>query len=352
MRKGKLYKMNRDLKHKIWHDKRAQKIAKNKKKAKSTHRTISSEMVLRGTANPEHRIMRPACTKKVPENFSILNNPEETIDFFDDLANEIKNRKISTEIFIDSENVKDVTVDAIIYLISVMENIRPMSFGVRHTIRGNLPKDGVIRKVYTESGFMSYVESRQGKLPNNTEKMQIVSGYNNDSKVVASVCEFVMDKLDKKKNEVQGLYKVLIELLSNVYHHAYNKKSNMLKKWYIYAEHIDECVRFVVTDTGEGIPNTVSKRMYEHVTRFLKIDASDSDLICSALEGEFRSETKKPYRSNGLAGVKENVENGLFYNFTVMSSKGRCTINNIDKTIEKTNYKNRIEGTIFTFDIK
>lgn len=344
--------MKRKVKRKRWLDNRSRKLG-NKKYAitKKTYRYPTSiKKERKSTSNPLHNVISFTERKIVPSNFSFLNNPEETINYFDELVAGIRDRRINNNFFIDSENVTNVTVDALIYLISIMQNIKPLR-GVQHTISGNLPANENLKRIYTESGFMACVQSKMNKLPKNTEKMQIVTGSNNDSTVAANFCNFVMNKLNKKQIEIQCLYKVLIELLSNVYHHAYNNEHKMLKRWYIYAEHVESHIRFVFIDTGAGIPQTVHKKWHEQISRFFHTNASDADLIQSALSGDFRSETQEAHRSNGLSAVRENVEAGLFKNFTVLSGRGCCIINTHSKDIQKYDYKNKIFGTIYIFDI-
>ena len=76
-------------------------------------------------------------------------------------------------------------------------------------------------------------------------------------------CEFVTSKLEKQRCEVMSLYVVFIELMSNVYHHAYGNNDFMARQWYIYAEHVDNHIQFVFVDTGMGIAKTVRKNFGE-----------------------------------------------------------------------------------------
>lgn len=343
--------MDRKLKHKLWHDYRSQKYANKKSRRKIGHNTYSSSSSSLPVPTSISTTTNFQNVKKVPSNFSFLNNPEETIDYFDDLVYEIKQKGFKSHFFIDSKHIESVTVDALIYLISIMQNVKRIRL-MKHSISGNLPLNESIKQIYIESGFMSYVQSNLPRLPSSTAKMKIVSGTNNEPTVASTFCKFVGNRLNKTKRETRPLYAVLVELLSNVYYHAYNDENTMLKHWYIYAEHIGSRVRFVFVDTGAGIPQTVSITWQEKIARLFKTaTATDADLIDSALMGEFRTQTQETHRGNGLDSVRINVQTGLFENFAVLSGKGCCKISGPNKIWEKVNYNKKIYGTIYIFDV-
>lgn len=344
--------MSKKVSNKKWLDYQSKKYQKAKyyNKNRRTYKNSNRRYNVSEKDNKQEKYYYTPSqiTKVVPSNFSFIENATETIDFFYDIVNEIKKKKFKNIFFIDSLNVNSVTVDALIYLIAIMQNIN-INYEMQYTFKGNLPKMKSAVQIYQESGFMSYVQSKSKRLPVSTNKMQIISGNKNDPIVTSELCKFAMEKLQKERKEVIPLQKVLIELMSNVYHHAYNKEDIMKNHWYIYAEHYGEFVRFIFLDTGAGIARTVRKNSIEKLQRLAKINASDSDLIFSTLQGDFRTETKEKYRGNGLSGVRELAETDLFRTFTVISGSGQCSL--INKTLKKSNYLNKICGTIFIFDI-
>ena len=342
---------NKKLKR--WHDKKSQiakkrRVSKTQKGIERSSGTQLSDTVVSRKNKPSEIHLQ------VPSVFSLTVNTEETMFFFMNLMRKIKERKNGSCFFIDSENVKEVTVDALIYLITIMQNDR-INLPMRYQYRGNFPLNESARKIYEESGFTNYVHSQIRLLPPNTEKMRIISGFKNDSDVSKQFCEFVMEKLNKSRIEIKTLQVILIELMSNVYHHAYKKKDELIaKKWYMYAEHIDNYVRFVFADTGMGIAETVRKNFEENIKRWFAIGVEDGVLLKSAFSGDFRTQTGQPHRGNGLSTVRECVLKGPFFNFEVISGKGKCIISkeqdNPDK-LEICNYKGTIYGTLYTFDI-
>lgn len=343
--------MSKKVYNKEWLDRRSRKLGKKRHcKKKSLYSNINQK----NSYNKDRDVKRKSnfyeSHKIAPVNFSFLNNTEQTIDYFNDVVLEILQKESGKCFFIDSSNVESVTVDALTYLIAIMKNMR-LNYVMKYAFRGNLPGNCKAAAVYQESGFMSFVKSKMRELPSSTDKMKIVSGTKNDPQVASKFCKFVMEKLNKEMLDILSLQKVLIELMSNVYHHAYNNDGEMNKHWYIYAEYADKHVRFVFVDTGAGIARTVRKKWIEKMKKLFGTKVIDSDLISSTLRGDFRTQTKEKFRGNGLSGVRELAESSLFEKFTVISGKGQCTVIDGNTPLTKFDYNNKIYGTIYIFDV-
>lgn len=308
-----------------------------------------------------HREQREktSITLMPPRVFSLIDNPEETMKFFKDFAEEIEKNEYGKHFHVDSESVESATVDALIYLIAILQN-KLKNRVMRYSFSGSYPKNLGALRVYIESGFNEYVQSKAKRLPSSTEKMCIVDGKDNKPESAKKMCDFVIATLEKNKRQVQPLQKILIELMSNVFYHAYEKNSFMAKRWYMYAEHVDYYVRCVFVDTGQGIAKTVKKnyreKIRELITKYapINIEPDDSKIIQSAFDGDFRTATNKKFRGNGLLSVKKNASSKLFERFEVLSGHGRCTIptGGSSEEILAKNYSNNLYGTLYTFVVK
>ena len=345
--------MSKKVINKKWLDYRSRKLNKKKfykkKNKNNLDKSSSNNNNYLKTENDPY-LYQSHALNTAPSNFSLINNTMETISFFNELISEIRKKNFRKTFFIDSANVENVTVDALIYLIAIMQNIQ-INYDMKYTFKGNLPKKDAAAFIYKNSGFMSYVSSNIKKLPPSTDNMRIVSGNNNNPIIAKEFCQFIMAKLNKKQRDTLFVQKVLIELMSNVYHHAYNTDSIMINRWYLYAEYLDNRVRCVFLDTGAGIAKTVRKNHMEKILRFLGTNASDADLILSTLQGvDLRTQTGEFYRGNGLSGVRTFVETPLFENFSVFSGKGHCFLDKNKKWIKRNN-DDKIYGTIYMFDV-
>jgi hypothetical protein len=254
--------MNRwNIKRKRWLDRKSRQGNRRTSKRNQVFRDNSSEssaIRVRSDNNTSFVMLTP------PKNFSLTDNAEETMRFFADFAKEIERKMHGMHFFIDSRDVERVTVDALIYLIAILQN-DTVNHYMKYSFSGNYPRNKEANRIYKESGFTDYVVSKMRELPESTDKMRIISGTNNSPAAAKELSDFVMHKLGKNRKHIQPIQKVLIELMSNVYHHAYEKNMHMAKKWYMYAEHIDNYIRCVFVDTGFGIAKTARKNFTETI---------------------------------------------------------------------------------------
>ena len=309
----------RKQQQKLWYDRRS-RLGNSRKHSRNRYgHNIPAGRSAKRTYVDNH----PRVIMTPPTRFSLTNNPEETMEFFQDFAREIDRKEFGTRFYIDSKNVESATVDALIFLIAILQN-DAVNILRKYSFSGNYPENDEARQVYAESGFNDYVVSKMKKLPASTEKMKIICGTNNDPSAAKDLCDFIITNLGKTRKDILPIQKVLIELMSNVYHHAYEKNSFMAKKWYMYAEYVENRVRCVFVDTGFGIAKTARKNFSEKIRLKLGIKVNDARIIQSIFEGDFRTATGKHHRGNGLASVRENVTNDLFEGLEVFSGRGRC----------------------------
>lgn len=327
---------------KIWLDRRSRKLLTKKRyKFKKRYSSFSkSPIQFNSSENDfigEYRAVAPSV-------FSFINNIEETALMFGDLIEAMKSSPYKKRFFFDSSDVENITTDVLVYIIAVIRNMK-CNKTKQYTFAGNLPIDMEARKIFEESGLYKYVQTKSGILPSNSEKMQIITGKKTDSLLASQICKFVMEKFNVDKIHIQFLYVTIIELMSNVVHHAYNDKEEIMYPcWYLYAEYNRGKIRFVFVDTGLGIATTVRKRILENFV------TNDADLIESAFAGEFRTETKQPNRGLGLPKLKDFATDKKFSDFYVISGNGGYKYKD-SGCFEKINLNNKVYGTIYVFEV-
>ena len=326
------------------YDARSKKIGKKKKKKRTGYKIVKKGPDFRQIDDSES-------IREAPREFSFFCNLDETVKYFSDTIYNLRNGGYRKRFILDSRKVTLVTTDVIMYLIALMRNVRANRIN-QYTFIGYYPNDKNAKKIYEESGLNNFVKSKSRRLPPNSEKMQIISGKNNSAIDAKKMCEFVMQKLSVNRLYTQELYGLLIEMMSNVYYHAYTNDELMKPEWYMYAEHVDNCVRFVFVDTGMGIARTVKRNsIYEKVVAKLKCD-NDSKLIKSAFDGAFRTSTGQTNRGRGLPSFKEFAQSRKCKDFRVISGSGFCKISDDKKQLERLELKNKIYGTIYIFTFK
>lgn len=333
--------MKRKIKRKRWLDRRS--VILGKKKTKRNKVGFSYKKV----GNTNKAANKRTYIATAPSIFSFIENTEETNQFFLNIVQEMKKKIYNQLFFIDSSKVNTVTTDALIYILALLYNIK-LNQILKYSFKGNLPANKQAEKVYIDSGFVNYVRMKRAVMPQTDDKIQIITGSLADTSVAAKMCDFVNARFGTNPFFTKGLYPTLVELMSNTVSHAYNGKGIMVPHWFLYAVDKGDVIQFTFIDTGEGIPNTVRKKMLERI-----MGTTDSDLIYSAFMGDSRTETKLPNRGHGLPDLYQKVVCGSLQNFHVFSGKGCCKSAVRDEQIclEKIEYKQEIIGTIFQFEI-
>lgn len=333
------------LKQKRWNiaksNKAIRQLSKRKKKKKNVKQ--SSETY---NLSKRHII-------RAPKNLSLNNNEEETINFFEMALEVGKTCSVNHSIYFDLQYIENITADAVMYIIAFINNFKRLKILNIH-IAGNLPQNDSAKLFLEDVGFYNYVSGlKSTHSPNNKERIQISHGQNSDGELAGKICDFVNDIMGKKDLLItKRLYPMIIELMTNTKQHAYNKnnKSSIMEcNWYIFSEKLDDCIKFVFLDTGVGIPSTLWYNYREKLSKLFSGHQSDAAFISSALQGEFRTETKKSNRGKGLPGIYQDSINGKIRNMSIISGRGKCTILD-DGEIKETILSNSFKGTLFCWE--
>lgn len=282
-----------------------------------------------------------------PDCFSIINNPEQTITFFNDIIHFISNNKnYGKQLFIDISKINELTVDALMYLLAIVNNLKE-KFNKNYSFSGNAPRKEEVRKKFTESGFYKFVKY-QGKetLTTNKDNLQIVSGDCSQTKLAKRISDFVAEKASVPVRNCSFLYNMMIELMSNAHKHAYNK-SMMLPHWYCYAEYIDDDIIFTFMDTGEGIPATVKKRFSE-IVDFLGLK-EENKYVISALNGEFRTSTNQKKHGKGMPKIRQFCSSKKIHDMRIITSKADVSVE--ESTYNSSEMKVDLIGTLYCWKV-
>ncbi len=285
-----------------------------------------------------------------PKEFSILNNPEETISFFNNILNVIKNipstRNSNTIhiLKIDMSEIESITGDALMYLLTVMKNTKRQK-DKRIFWNGNFPKDEKIKRFLKQSGFLNYMRTAKQNLIHSDENIEIQSGKLMQGDIAKYICDYTNIKLNTNKVYSKFLYRILTELMTNTKDHAYNNNSKFDYYWYIFVENAEDKIRYTFMDNGIGIPTTVLRKFREKIIEILHLDR-EYKYIESALNGDFRTETRVEHRGTGLPDIYNFSKNNNIRNLTIISNSAYYST---DKRSYDLNTK--LEGTIFYWEI-
>lgn len=318
------------------------KVKRKKIRFKKKHK-INEQNVVKKRKNIKKTWTR---TFIAPSNFSLINNSFEVIHFFSKIDKEIKKCEAQIiKVFFDMSNVTEITVDSLIYLIAIIKNIKKETNKI-YLFSGNIPNDEECSRIVKESGFLLQMESTNVQTIKNSSKLKICSGNSVDVNTLRSICDFIRDRVSIDIKCTKKLYTVIGEMMNNATQHAYSDyKDDYAQKWLFYIENNKSAFKFIFLDTGLSIPTTVNKKFLKDFNR------ADSSLVASALNGEMRSQTKLPYRGEGLQIIKKSVVEGYLNKLIIISNKACCKLFCGDNNILKEDFGIGLNGTLFCGEI-
>lgn len=235
------------------------------------------------------------------------------------------------------------------YLLAIVNNMNKI-FQQKFSFSGNEPLNPNIRKMFTESGFYSFVKYYgSDPITKSSNTVQIVSGNDSDTKLAKRISDFVAEKAGLSLKSNQFLYIMMIELMSNTHKHAYNDNGILFPRWYCYVDYNreDETISFTFMDTGEGIPATVRKKFSEKLD-FLKIK-EENEYVISTLEGDFRTATKQAHRGKGLPRIRKFCTENKIQNMRIITNKADISVNLSD--YDSNVLSNPLHGTLYYWKI-
>jgi len=279
-----------------------------------------------------------------PVNFSLVNNINEMLVFFDDMQDHI-NRNYDIEI--DMRNITDMTPDSLLYFVSFLEfNHTEYNF---FGFSGYFPLNSKCYELFSLSGLFDLMKMKSvgGQHFQASDIVQLRKGKDANTALALQIREFAKNKIRGHEPKMRRIYGSIIDCMSNTKDHAYNFVTSH-KKWYLMAiyDHSNNKINFVFLDNGDGIPTTVNKKFSEKLARILPFFRNDSHLIKSALEGEFkRTATGQAHRGLGLPSIFDYFKNGSIENFVVISNKGMV------KGLSEIELVHKFNGTLLSWEL-
>ena len=261
---------------------------------------------------------------KAPEKFSVVHNYEATISFLSNIYHSIEMHK---DIYVNLEDVTEITPDAILYLLVLIQESKNRNV----VFKGNAPKDKKANSIFISSGFFDFVNSNLDRfqLPQDSSILRIKTGKNVDGDEAANIQNFLKEhvhNIDKVK--LMAIYGILVECMSNT--NEYAGKTMGSKHWWTMALHNKETgkVLFAFVDNGVGIPSTVRKKWFDN--------SSDAKLLEKAAMGTYQmSGSHEKTRNKGLPQIRKYNEDGSIQNLVIVSNKGYYSVEHGIKDLEK-----------------
>lgn len=345
---------NDSPRYKQWKKRQNQKNIEQRSRRKTKKKTVQTNKQANNLATKKSGTYNVGTRNyefRAPLHFSLLSNSEETLDFFKKVTSFITDHKnFGKSLFFDISDISILTIDALMYLLAIVNNLNA-NFKNRYFFSGNVPTDEKVKKLFSESGFFHFVKYN-GKEPltKNNDTVQIMSGENCDTKLAKRLTDFVCEKAGVYRRKCSFLYNMAIELMSNTHKHAYSEKKGVwYSRWFCFAKYDrHNTISFIFMDTGFGIPSTVRKNLKERVD-FFKVFNKEHEYVESALNGDFRTATKKGYRGKGLPKIREFCTNKRINNLHIITNKADVLVK--EKNYESRDISTPLRGTLYYWQI-
>lgn len=307
-----------------------------KRRTRPLRGAFSGRLKLRRGRIKEIKIAAPAV-------FSLVDNTDETMVFFSKL--ELYGSKKEVTVYIDLMHVSQMTIDAVLLLIS---KIKKLSKCVN--IGGNEPRDEKVRRVLTQSGFYSHVSVKPAGYHSEENKgiLSKHTGKRVREDICSQIIHFATRKVYGAVQKNGGLYRALIECMANTRDHARIGLTDTEAWWVaVYFDEDSKIAQFVFLDNGVGIFKSARLRSaLQHLAKHFNI-LSHNDILIDLLDNNLGSRTGLPYRGKGLPAIKRALERGQIRNLKIVTNGTRLDVSaRKAKTLQKS-----FRGTCLTWEI-
>lgn len=342
--------------YKIW------KRRNDKKKLRNRLRSKKKSYINNNNRKKDKELPRYK-TFYIPKIFSIIKNPEETIQFLNNLINHVervrktlksklKDNNFKITFSLNMDNTIEITGDALMYLLTIIRNTRE-SKSLPVDWIGNFPKNEKMKKFLQNSGYLKYMKTARKNLVTTNEHIQIQIGqgyeYRKGENLIdirQEIIDFTCQKLNKNKIQVNFLMTMLTEMITNIKDHAYEDDNLFIHNWYIFVENDKNKISYTFMDNGLGIPTTIKKNKLEKIIGKFYLDKEYKYIEAGVSGIEKRSKTGLIERGNGLPSIYEQYLNKKINKLIIISNKAYYT-----KEHPK-DLKNSLNGTIFYWEIE
>ncbi len=327
----KIYKTK---KWKKFNAKRSFKAIKNKRKRKNKS-YIPNKITEIAERKPLENIV-------APEEFSLINNTEKVLEYFQ-LARNYLN--LGYPIRFDISEIKTLTSDAIILQIA---RIKDEKFHNKTYITGNAPNNPELKKLFLESGFYNYVNTK-GNKPNGKDTLiHKITKNKVEPQIAKEACIIGLRHVFQNEDIFDPMFDILIEIMQNTNNHAGETRGEYDWWLHIYNDPDTGTSKYTFLDLGFGIFESIPAQNFKRKLSKAIGLTNNTDLVKPLFNGEIKSRTARPERGKGIPQVYESSQDKSFNEFIMISNNVHVNLKNLKTT--KLNYN--FSGTLFYWELK
>ncbi len=313
-------------------------------------RKIAQKLSHRISTRRERLKKEPPLRMSSPKEFCLVSNTDEVLAYFSSLEKKLRAGK---GIEIDISDIEKLTPETVALLVA---NIADPDFHHRTFISGNAPKDLVLKKIFTESGFYQHVNGNNN-FSQGEENFLHREVHKKVEPTVATRAaligtKHVFGKTNSREASpiVDSLHEMLVEFMSNTNDHADNDSSGKCLWWlYVYSDPNKNISTFTFIDLGVGIFKSVSvqnylKKLFKGTPLYKNINLVD-DLLAGRIKSRVGKD--KDIRGKGIPQIVENSALKNFENFHLIANDVKINL----RTGEREELKHSLHGTLWHWEL-
>jgi anti-anti-sigma regulatory factor len=304
--------------------------AARRKKYLARHRVSAYKLKIRRGSSHGVQLSKSARRKdrlepetiKAPAVFSLLDNPNEFLEFLRVVDQKLRTRHL----FIDMSGVTMLTAEAISTFVAVMKSLKHENVKVR----GNLPSSPSLAAKLEEFGFYDQVVAPKSFTPATEARKQgtiLLRGnqfkVEKDNTVQAEIAGKMVDFARRLFPEDlhKGVFTMFMEATTNTVEHASRTDEPMRWVAGAYFDKERNVMSFTVIDRGVGILNSVKfRRALDALWGRMAWDSGEK--LQQLFLGKMRSETQEPHRGLGIPGAFTAFKAGRIKDLAIISNRG------------------------------
>lgn len=267
-----------------------------------------------------------------PQNFSFIDNSTDMVEFISELKALFDQKK---EVFVVLKNVKIISYDAIVVLLSIMVRFKARNI----KFDGDFPENDQARATLKESKFLKYLYENF----RDEDRYQL----GQDSSIVTHAWKDVDPELGNaliknasktiwgQERRCQGVQRTLIELMLNTNNHA-DVSGKGEKHWWLSVHHdkANKKVSFAFIDFGIGVFTSLRNKrsgsnLFGIIDKLREITKfrNNAELLSLIMDGTLhRTATGKPYHGKGLPGINKVRERNQISNLNIITNDVHATL--------------------------
>lgn len=264
------------------------------------------------------------------------------------------------DVFIDFSDCDDLSLDALLVFIAEIYRCLALS-GKR--LWGNYPRNKGVLIHLIKSGYYEFVKANlkpaaEDLLPH-IEVIKLRTANRDKSYVKSDIAELISSGNSSQMDIfVHESAMAIGDAMENSLQHAYKSTTPdpywLIDQWYMFASKNTLTGEIIICfyDQGQGIPKTVPAKLGEKFIASLSGGLKSQDAYLIELSFEVgRTETYDPHRGEGMASIRDLVEECEEGVLKILSNKGEYLYTK-GGNVYKDNRDTVLPGTLIVWHVK